>query len=81
MDAQSQTLEVRVEGKHKWACAVQVWYDDPRSLAPKFRLAAELGLRGVGVWNLDLLEYSAAAAPAARQQTRDMWDALRAFTG
>ena len=60
--------------------AVQVWYDDPRSLTPKFRLAAELGLRGVGVWNLDLLDYSAAAAPGTRQQTRDMWDALKAFT-
>lgn len=60
--------------------AVQVWYDDPRSLTPKFRLAAELGLRGVGVWNLDLLDYSAAGAPGARRQTRDMWDALKAFT-
>ena len=59
---------------------VQVWYDDPRSLRPKYRLAAELGLRGVGIWNLDLLDYSAAAAPVARQQTRDMWDALKAFT-
>ena len=59
--------------------AAQVWYDEPRSLAPKFRLAAELGLRGVGLWNLDLLDYSAAAAPAARQQTRDMWAALRAY--
>ena len=60
--------------------AVQVWYDDPKSLEPKFRLAAELGLRGVGLWNLDLLDYSAAAAPAARRETRDMWDALKAFT-
>ena len=59
---------------------MQVWYDDPRSLTPKFRLAAELGLRGVGLWNLDLLDYLATAAPAARRQTLDMWDALKAFT-
>jgi hypothetical protein len=58
----------------------QVWYDDPRSLAAKYSLAAELGLRGVGVWNLDLLDYADATGPAAQQQTRDMWAALRAFT-
>ncbi len=58
----------------------QVWYDNPRSLAAKYRLAAELGLRGVGVWNLDLLDYADAAGSAAQQQTRDMWAALRAFT-
>lgn len=51
-----------------------------RSLVPKFRLAAELGLRGVGVWNLDLLDYSEAGPPTAAQQTRDMWAALKAFT-
>ena len=59
---------------------MQVWFDDPRSLELRYRLAAELGLRGVGVWNLDLLDYSETAGLAAQQQTREMWAALKAFT-
>ena len=30
-----------------------VWYDDAETLAPKFRLAGEHGLRGVGMWKVD----------------------------
>lgn len=60
---------------------MQVWYDDPRSLELRYRLAAELGLRGVGLWNLDLLNYSETASLAAQQQTREMWAALKVFTG
>lgn len=59
---------------------MQVWYDDPRSLELRYRLAAELGLRGVGLWNLDLLDYSETASLAAQQQTREMWAALKVFT-
>ena len=59
---------------------MQVWFDDPRSLELRYRLAAELGLRGVGLWNLDLLNYSETASLAAQQQTRDMWAALKVFT-
>ena len=36
----------------------QVWLDDPDTLRPKFALAKSLGLRGVGVWNFDLLDYT-----------------------
>ena len=31
----------------------QVWYDDPLSLAMKYKLALDNDLRGVGMWNAD----------------------------
>ena len=56
----------------------QVRYDDPNSLRLKFGMAAELGLRGVGVWHLDALPSSPHAA--ARRLKAAMWRAFTAFT-
>ncbi|KAL4159751.1 hypothetical protein PRNP1_000324 [Phytophthora ramorum] len=50
---------------------VQLWFDNPRSLKGKYRLARELGLRGVGMWNADTLDYA-----ANNSDTRLMWSAL-----
>ena len=52
----------------------QVRYDDPHSLSLKYAAAETLGLRGVGVWNIDSLDFS--DAPYAVQQTKEMFDAL-----
>ncbi|XP_066547792.1 di-N-acetylchitobiase [Amia ocellicauda] len=52
----------------------QVWYDDPESISQKAAYVREHGLRGIGMWNGDLLDYS--KDPVAQQQTRDMWNAL-----
>ncbi|XP_068098159.1 di-N-acetylchitobiase-like [Hyperolius riggenbachi] len=52
----------------------QVWYDDPQSIALKAAYIKKLGLRGIGMWNGDLLDYS--EDPVAQQQSRDMWKAL-----
>ncbi|KAI9905371.1 hypothetical protein PsorP6_013607 [Peronosclerospora sorghi] len=49
---------------------VQIWFDDPRSLRAKYALARELGLRGVGMWNADTLDYLAA------NDSQIMWDSL-----
>lgn len=40
----------------------------------KVALASQMGLQGVGVWNLDCLDY---ADPAAHQFTAAMWKALQ----
>ena len=61
--------EDSVGGKH------QVWYDNPYSLKAKYKFAAENGLNGVAIWNADLLDYS--DIPRARQETKDMWEALQ----
>jgi di-N-acetylchitobiase len=52
-----------------------VWYDDPASLAQKYQVAADHGLKGIGFWNLDCLDYSSKDG-LVQQQTRDMWDAV-----
>lgn len=70
-----------------WPCALQapnssasqVWYDDPASLALKYATAAHLGLRGVGMWHLDALDYRCADAACSSERAA-MWAALRAFT-
>ncbi|XP_063056328.1 di-N-acetylchitobiase-like [Engraulis encrasicolus] len=52
----------------------QVWYDDPQSISLKAAYVTKLGLRGIGMWNGNILDYS--NNPVAQQQTQDMWDAL-----
>ncbi|XP_065529796.1 di-N-acetylchitobiase [Lathamus discolor] len=52
----------------------QVWYDDPRSISLKAAYAKNRGLRGIGMWNGNSLDYSREAV--AEQQTEAMWQAL-----
>lgn len=52
----------------------QVWYDDPQSICPKADYVKSKGLRGIGMWNGNILDYS--DEPVARQQTAMMWNAL-----
>ncbi|XP_075878862.1 di-N-acetylchitobiase [Nelusetta ayraudi] len=52
----------------------QVWYDDPQSICPKAAYVKKAGLRGIGMWNGNILNYS--DEPVARQQTAAMWNAL-----
>jgi di-N-acetylchitobiase len=61
----------------------QLWFDNPRSLELKMAAAAAAGLRGVGFWNYDMLDYfgDRGGGEAGVQQARDMWGAVRAFTG
>ena len=48
----------------------EVWYDDPRSLAAKVKMAKALGVRSFGCWTADALDYTNATS------TQAMWDAL-----
>lgn len=60
----------------------QLWFDDPSTLLPKYRVAARKGLRGLGFWNVDLLAYGGEeATELQREQTRAMWDAVRQAVG
>ncbi|CAI5735134.1 unnamed protein product [Peronospora destructor] len=52
----------------------QIWFDNLQSLKAKSALVHEFGLRGVGMWNADTLNYSTA------NDSQLMWDSLgRAF--
>ncbi|XP_060088107.1 di-N-acetylchitobiase [Heteronotia binoei] len=53
----------------------QVWYDDPRSISLKAGYVKERGLRGIGMWNGDCLDYFGGSV--AQQQTKAMWEALK----
>jgi di-N-acetylchitobiase len=53
----------------------QLWFDNPRSLTAKYQLVRSLGLRGVGMWNADTLDYENLEAA---NDTRLMWSALAA---
>jgi len=52
----------------------QVWFDDVKSLSLKYNMAADLGARGVGMWEADSLDYS--DTPEMRQYVADMWGTL-----
>uniref|UniRef100_A0A8D0E4A2 Di-N-acetylchitobiase n=1 Tax=Salvator merianae TaxID=96440 RepID=A0A8D0E4A2_SALMN len=52
----------------------QVWFDNPRSISLKAAFVKERGLRGIGMWNANCLDYSNGSA--AREQTQAMWEAL-----
>ncbi|XP_032884979.1 di-N-acetylchitobiase-like [Amblyraja radiata] len=52
----------------------EVWYDDPQSISMKAGIVKKFNLRGVGMWNANLLDYGNNAT--AQKQTGDMWNAL-----
>ncbi|XP_062834159.1 di-N-acetylchitobiase isoform X2 [Anolis carolinensis] len=53
----------------------QVWFDDPRSISQKAAYVKERGLRGIGMWHANCLDYSRSSA--AQEQTKAMWEALK----
>ncbi|XP_061093795.1 di-N-acetylchitobiase [Conger conger] len=61
--------------KNKEGQVHQVWYDDPVSIALKAAYVSARGLRGIGMWNGNLLDYSNNTV--AQQQTKSMWNALK----
>lgn len=54
----------------------QVWYDDAESMAVKYRIARESGIRGTGPFTFDDLQYSTAQQ---REDAASMWKALKNF--
>ncbi|CAF1192466.1 unnamed protein product, partial [Didymodactylos carnosus] len=56
----------------------QIWMDDPESLGYKYQIANSLELRGVGMWNVDALDYSNSTEEGI-QDTKNMWNAMKQF--
>ncbi|XP_067846999.1 di-N-acetylchitobiase-like [Heptranchias perlo] len=55
----------------------EVWYDDPQSISIKSAIMKKLRLRGIGMWNGNMLNYSDDHFIV--KQTEDMWNALCPF--
>jgi hypothetical protein len=53
--------------------------DDPQSLLIKYNLANERHLYGIGMWNVDCLDYSSNATEEVKKDTSDMWHAMEIF--
>ncbi|XP_072853985.2 di-N-acetylchitobiase [Pogona vitticeps] len=53
----------------------QLWFDNPKSISLKAAYVKEHGLRGIGMWNADCLDYSGGSV--SQEQTEAMWEALR----
>ncbi|KAG8519463.1 Di-N-acetylchitobiase [Galemys pyrenaicus] len=53
----------------------QVWYDNPESISLKAAYILNHGLRGIGMWNANCLDYSGDAE--AKEQTEEMWKVLK----
>lgn len=56
----------------------QVVYDNPASLTLKYQYAKAAGLGGVGMWNIDSVDWL-STDPTVKAQTAAMWNALAAF--
>lgn len=56
--------------------ATEIWYEDATTLAPKYQLARQYALQGVGMWNADDLDF--VQFPT---QSRAVWQAMTAALG
>ena len=54
-----------------------IWYDDAKSLKPKYNLARDNKLYGVGIWKIDNLPIPDDKGNDPHQKERnDMWETL-----
>jgi len=59
----------------------QIWFDNATSLAVKYSLAKEMGIRGVGPFSFNFVDNTGQKSgnPNAPKEAQLMWDALRTF--
>jgi spore germination protein YaaH len=53
-----------------------IWYDDAKTLAPKYKIAKDNELLGVGIWTVDKLPVASGNTDPYKQEREDMWSAL-----
>lgn len=57
----------------------QVWFDNTESLSLKYALAAQIGLHGLAIWNIDQVNYG--DSPDQKFLREEMWEAITIFFG
>ena len=72
-DPWSQTPFLRYTDPHQ-GTAYEVWYENQKSLALKYAYAKEVGVRGVGMWQANSINYQ------NKSQVDGIWGSLRSFT-
>ncbi|KAI6658132.1 Di-N-acetylchitobiase-like [Oopsacas minuta] len=73
-DSDSVSPYINVENMNS---TQQMWYDDPLSLGFKYELARSLELRGIGFWNIDLMDYSNTLLN--KLMRNEMWETIDVF--
>jgi di-N-acetylchitobiase len=73
-DAWSQTPFLRYTDPHQ-GTAYEIWYENQESLALKYAYAKKAGVRGVGMWQANSINYQ------NKSQVDGIWGSLRSFTG
>merc|ERR1712048_1346392 len=60
----------------------QMWFDDAKSSAIKYAAARRLGVRGVGPYRWDQLDYNGSVTgnPRAPAESKEMWEAFDSFS-
>ena len=60
----------------------QIWYDNPESLRYKYQVAKELGIRGVGPFTFDKLDYTGNDTKRfveGPREAKEMWNSFKTF--
>jgi len=52
----------------------QVWFDNPKTLSIKYELAKNMGMRGIGMWQADDLDYN------NQEQVSSVWNSMKVFS-
>merc|ERR1712070_640231 len=75
-DEKSSTNVIKCDGTCKGVeKGTEVWYDDAASLKPKYAVAKQLGMRGVGMWRADAVDYTGKY----QTETDAMWAAVTSW--
>ncbi|XP_014785201.1 di-N-acetylchitobiase [Octopus bimaculoides] len=74
-DTASKTPYFTYQENHN--SSYQVWYDDAESLGLKYKLVQDLNLHGVGMWNVDCVDYDNSTMSTKLRNL--MWNALPSY--
>ena len=76
-DSLSKVLKCNSNCYKKQKSGNTIWYDDASTLTPKYALARDNGLLGVGMWSVDKLPLPGAdGSDPHKREREEMWSAI-----